>query len=788
VKGARESAEASDAVETRAHADVAIGAPGGAYSPAAMLALQRRAGNRAVGRWLSRDRPPARRLARAEPVKGMMAQPPTGERPPDPDLVARTLTALAAGSRDLGTVAAALPEVDLRGFSLEQRTALIRAIAGDWLAVGTREEEAIVALMEATPEADAGALLGYLREDDSALLRTLESAMDAHYHDYHVALHKLFILALGPEQLAEQAPNAPSLQWANPSVGSSLWSAFTSEPRLPTGFARLELASDGRIALQSFTDKPVRKYAPFALVTIRFLEDDPALGVQRGTTAYVPAINLLELASERWSRDFWGTIQIVGVVSGAAELAAGETLAAQLWGAANLAFGTAAIVVDEYRDRLMQSEEGRAFLKTWDFAQTMLMVYSLARCAQAVPGVFRALREQWGAWRALPSAQGASQLEEGIQQMFQRLDEADAAPKTSATEGPGPARPPMPAPVPEGLPAPAPTARPPSPAPEPLPPSPAPPESPALAPPAPDPPAPDASVTPAPPPAPAPAPATTPTAPAPKPTPRRRVTVPGASPKPPSKAAIKRFAAKLDELEFLYEPTLKQWRHADEVYDRFGAIRRLVNEGRLAEAKPLVAQLRRDLFLIDDYIGSEAAAGGRAKDLVRDYDEVLPTQPREAWLPQVEGARLRPPLPELGAVEVAPRVFQEGFLRPEQIAEQQRILTLAQTNPQRAGREYQTLIAKNLSAEELQEIYRRPGRRMDIGITHEVTIEGRNGPFGEGKLNQLWLDLMDTRQVYLTVPRLSDEAASQLGRLIAQAEEFLSEDVLVVVRETAAAP
>ena len=213
-----------------------------------------------------------------------------------------------------------------------------------------------------------------------------------------------------------------------------------------------------------------------------------------------------------------------------------------------------------------------------------------------------------------------------------------------------------------------------------------------------------------------------------------------------------------------------------------------MNEGRLAEAQPLVARLRRDLFLIDDYIGSEAAAGGRAKDLVGDYDDVLPTQPREAWLPQVEGARLRPPLPELGAVEVAPRVFQEGFLRPEQIAEQQRILTLARTNPQQAGREYQTLIAQNLSAEELQEIYRRPGRRMDIGITHEVTIEGRNGPFGEGKLNQLWLDLMDTRQVFLTVPRLSDEAASQLGRLIAQAEEFLGEDVSFVVRETAAAP
>ena len=102
-----------------------------------------------------------------------------------------------------------------------------------------------------------------------------------------------------------------------------------------------------------------------------------------------------------------------------------------------------------------------------------------------------------------------------------------------------------------------------------------------------------------------------------------------------------------------------------------------------------------------------------------------------------------------------------------------------------AGTDYQTLVARDLGAEDVQEMFSREHRRMDVGTSHEVTLEGQFGGFSTNKLDQLWLDLRDNGQVMLTVPRLSDEAADQLARLAAQAADALQRPVLVIVRETA---
>lgn len=129
------------------------------------------------------------------------------------------------------------------------------------------------------------------------------------------------------------------------------------------------------------------------------------------------------------------------------------------------------------------------------------------------------------------------------------------------------------------------------------------------------------------------------------------------------------------------------------------------------------------------------------------------------------------------------RRFSEP-LRGEAAERQRQIVELAETNPQQAGREYQELIAEDLGAVDVQEMFDRPGRRPDIGTGHEVTIEGWRGSFGSGKLDQLWLDMRDRGNVLLTVPRLSDDALDQLRRLTAQANDAFDHDVLIVIRET----
>lgn len=125
--------------------------------------------------------------------------------------------------------------------------------------------------------------------------------------------------------------------------------------------------------------------------------------------------------------------------------------------------------------------------------------------------------------------------------------------------------------------------------------------------------------------------------------------------------------------------------------------------------------------------------------------------------------------------------FREPFRDAALRAEQDKILRL----PDRfqAGREYQRLVARDLGATGLGP-FSREGRIMDIGTHHEVTIEGMTGRFSSGKFDQLWIDLEDLGQIQLTVPRLSEEARSQLLRLGRQFELESGSEVLIIVRET----
>jgi hypothetical protein len=147
-----------------------------------------------------------------------------------------------------------------------------------------------------------------------------------------------------------------------------------------------------------------------------------------------------------------------------------------------------------------------------------------------------------------------------------------------------------------------------------------------------------------------------------------------------------------------------------------------------------------------------------------------PELPRGASAPRLGPSELRVPPP----APVATRLH----------AEHDQILALHATDPLEAGRRYQDLIARDLRGQEVQEMFSRPLRRMDIGPLQEVTLEGWRGPFSTPKLDQLWLDLRDNGQIILHVPRLSPQAADQLARLGAQARELLGVEPLIIVRQS----
>ena len=87
-------------------------------------------------------------------------------------------------------------------------------------------------------------------------------------------------------------------------------------------------------------------------------------------------------------------------------------------------------------------------------------------------------------------------------------------------------------------------------------------------------------------------------------------------------------------------------------------------------------------------------------------------------------------------------------------------------DPKQAGYTYQGLVARDLGDVTAQGILNAGRTPWDVGNRHEVTLEGRNGPFGARKLPQLGALLRDSGTLNLTVPRLSDPAQRQLRGLL----------------------
>ena len=134
------------------------------------------------------------------------------------------------------------------------------------------------------------------------------------------------------------------------------------------------------------------------------------------------------------------------------------------------------------------------------------------------------------------------------------------------------------------------------------------------------------------------------------------------------------------------------------------------------------------------------------------------------------------------------RTFKEeggSFSRKEVIEKQNEIMNLRETSPMKAGVLYEDLVIQDyIGGNNVDNTFSRLGRRMDLGTGIEITIEGSKNGFSRNKLDQLWDDLADNKEVMLIVPKLCEEAKDELARLLAQARRHLDPNVSIFVRET----
>jgi WXG100 family type VII secretion target len=116
---------------------------------------------------------------------------------------------------------------------------------------------------------------------------------------------------------------------------------------------------------------------------------------------------------------------------------------------------------------------------------------------------------------------------------------------------------------------------------------------------------------------------------------------------------------------------------------------------------------------------------------------------------------------------------------------QNSLVDMRQTNPLEADRIYQQIV--DMGTQKGFQVGVKVGDvelKVDIGSSVHATMEGMDGKFSDGTLDNLWNTLVDHRHVNVTVPSLSREAEGQLERLLGLAREEIDPSVFIIVRET----
>jgi hypothetical protein len=245
----------------------------------------------------------------------------------------------------------------------------------------------------------------------------------------------------------------------------------------------------------------------------------------------------------------------------------------------------------------------------------------------------------------------------------------------------------------------------------------------------------------------------------------------------------KRLAEQLDLLEEKYWPNLRHYAGADRIINRFQAVEQLIVQGRLAEASAELAQLVGDLHMAEVGVGHVLPAGSAvAKRAEAGEPEArLSTRYGPARLENIEGLRKPPELTPDAPQVPLDRMAVERRVPASSVDIARQWQIILGTDRRRAGLDYEAFIRHALSDE--PSVWRH-GRRPDVGAT-EITIEGMFGPLSEHKVQQLWLDLLDTGEIHLIVPELSAEAATQIRQLAHAAEALTGQRVSINVIETA---
>ena len=365
--------------------------------------------------------------------------PPVRRAPPSEDntRINNVVQRLREGRWDVDSLTAQLTDTEMRRVSASDRVGLIRHISGGYI-VGDEDEQTIIRLLATTPDPQARAVIGML---DRSLLQQLEAAIDfSEYRQYHTTLRTLFFRSRTPEETLSQIEHAQAFPWASPGLIRSLWGQRFH-------YDDIEFTESGRLRISYWIQVgPIGLHTqavevePFQVIAVRFFADEAYAEAREGQVVFMPAINLRSLYRHQFRNEMQTAVEVPLLIGGGLGVVGAASRLARAVAALEVAFGAADLVIRDFRSRIGQSQEGRAFLEKWDIVSVLIIFYGVGRAVTAVPQAFRSLREFYRAYRAARGGQlntnEIQQIEQRVNQVLNNADEALAASGQTGTTGP----------------------------------------------------------------------------------------------------------------------------------------------------------------------------------------------------------------------------------------------------------------------------------------------------------------------------------------------------------------
>ncbi len=346
----------------------------------------------------------------------------------------------------------AIGECGLEILSGKDKFKVVKLLTNEWRVVGEEEELIVNIIKSITDQANAIEFLDLLKADNSGLLNELRVSIDGeNYKHLHSALTQVFFksktatIDIEIKDFEDKISNIERLgyngwkdknvfYWLNP----GFIKRFTETGTHYLRYSDLKIADNGQLSFNiehtalilSFTDIDV-SIEPFELIRIQLLTSSKDLenGSVKGYY-YLPAFSIALLMNEQSWDEFNQAINsafIIGTL-GSGVLASGTRTA--LIEGFFVSLNVASLVIDDYRVELSQSENGKAFLQTWEVFNAALAIWQVSKVVVALPRAYKNLQN---AYRNLKSSNpsSANKIKEGVDEALTKAEDAFPSIKTS---------------------------------------------------------------------------------------------------------------------------------------------------------------------------------------------------------------------------------------------------------------------------------------------------------------------------------------------------------------------